>query len=430
MSSVKINFDKVCATIKPMHGVNGGPVSVRGLSTDKLFSCAKIPFSRIHDSSLIRAYGGEHIVDVQNIFRDFDKDENNPNNYDFTLTDIYLKKIISCGTQVFYRLGSSIEIEAKKYGVVEPKDYNKYARICEHIIMHYNYGWADGFNMDIKYWEVWNEPDGGMPFWTGTEEKFVEFFTVVAGHLKEKFPQLKIGGPAVASPTSALWDKLLPYLKEHNVKLDFYSYHAYRVSPNDHKNDVPYIEELLKKYGLPRTEIINNEWNFAIGWEGDLWIESVNSIISQKGASYALATMSVLQNTSLDALMYYDASPSIYNGLYDFYTFKPLKTYYVFEEFGKLFELKNQLVVDCDDDDLFVLSAKNENKSLTTLTYYNYDNSKGNKKISVKFEKGYKDKEVRLIRDSNNPQLIFTTNENEIELQLNNFDIVFIECNK
>ena len=40
-----------------------------------------------------------------------------------------------------------------------PKDFKKWAVICEHIIRHYTEGWADGFFYDMPYWEIWNEPD-------------------------------------------------------------------------------------------------------------------------------------------------------------------------------------------------------------------------------------------------------------------------------
>ena len=45
--------------------------------------------------------------------------------------------IEAAGTKVFYRLGHRIEHEVKKYGTLPPKDFKKWAVICEHIIRHY-----------------------------------------------------------------------------------------------------------------------------------------------------------------------------------------------------------------------------------------------------------------------------------------------------
>ena len=75
---------------------------------------------------------------MPNIFRDFDADENDPANYDFHYSDEYITAIIESGANVVYRLGITIEWGSKKYTSIPPKDFAKWARICEHIIMHYN----------------------------------------------------------------------------------------------------------------------------------------------------------------------------------------------------------------------------------------------------------------------------------------------------
>ena len=51
------------------------------------------------------------------------------------------------GVEPFYRLGTTIENShrIKTYHIYPPKDYQKWAKICEGIIRHYNEGWADGF---------------------------------------------------------------------------------------------------------------------------------------------------------------------------------------------------------------------------------------------------------------------------------------------
>ena len=122
-----------------------------------------IPYSRLHDSGSIYPYS--HCVDIPAVFPDFDADETKEENYDFTFTDLYLKSLIDAGVKPFYRLGVTIEnyVMYKAYNIYPPKDFSKWARICEHIILHYNYGWANGFNYNIEYWEIWNEPDNNYP---------------------------------------------------------------------------------------------------------------------------------------------------------------------------------------------------------------------------------------------------------------------------
>jgi len=110
------------------------------------------------------AFGGSRFVDIPNIFPDFDADENDPASYDFTFTDWLMTAI-------------------KKQG-------------CEHVVRHYNEGWADGFHYDIKYWEIWNEPEGEA-FWSGTREEFFRLYEVASNHLKKCFgDSIRVKGAA------------------------------------------------------------------------------------------------------------------------------------------------------------------------------------------------------------------------------------------
>ncbi len=182
----------------------------------ELFKNAGIPYSRLHDTE--GKYGSGEYVNIHCIFPDFDADVNDPKSYNFEATDIYLKYIKKAGTKIFYRLGETIEnSEIFHRYIYPPKDYQKWAEICEHIIMHYNEGWADGFYHGIEYWEIWKEPDHGK-MWIGAPESFFEFYRVVANYLKTRFPHLKIGGYAASGfyaayreNTSEWFKTLVPY---------------------------------------------------------------------------------------------------------------------------------------------------------------------------------------------------------------------------
>ena len=152
MNKVFADFTKETGKIKPMHAVNNGPVKAGESQIRENFNAwaeCGIPYARNHDASINYGYGGEHIVDVWAIFPNPDADVNDPASYDFILTDEYTRTTLEAGTKIFYRLGNKIEHWVKKYGTLVPPDYKKWAQICEHIIMHYNEGWADGFNWNI-----------------------------------------------------------------------------------------------------------------------------------------------------------------------------------------------------------------------------------------------------------------------------------------
>ena len=106
---VEIDFSAATSPMLPLHGVCNSPLLTKGVQES--FRDAGIPFMRPHDAC--GAFGGAHYIDIPNLFPDFSKDENDPESYDFKLTDAYLGTIVAAGTEVFYRLGVTFEPQTK-----------------------------------------------------------------------------------------------------------------------------------------------------------------------------------------------------------------------------------------------------------------------------------------------------------------------------
>ena len=389
--SVSIDFGKKTGNVKIMHAVNNGPHVSRGdqsRGNQDTYKAARIPYARVHDAAFHAQYGGEHCIDILAIFPNFDADVNDPNSYDFACTDNYIAQMYEYGTKPFYRLGSKIEHGVKKYGTLPPKDNQKWAEICEHIIMHYNEGWADGFNYGIEYWEIWNEPDldpdesTNKRCWGGTEAEFTELYITASTYLKKRFPNLKIGGPALAWNEDWL-ERFFERIGDREIALDFLSWHWYGTEPNEMSKKGTRIYEIAKRFGYSDFESILNEWNYVKGW-GDEFLYSVEQMISMKGAAFIAACMcAAQQNPTIDMLMYYDARPCAMNGMWDFYTFRPLKGYYPFYIYANLFELGSSVAYTTDDPDIYITAATNGEKSGAMIVYYAEDDSKMGKKVTV-----------------------------------------------
>ncbi len=370
---ISIHYDKITGQIKPMNAVNNGPVYRPGTEQNtgnlEAYTAANIPYARTHDASFAPAYGGEHTVDIHFIFPNFDADPYDPESYDFFYTDKYLNAINLANTKVFYRLGSKIEHGEKKYGTIPPKDFKKWAVICEHIIRHYNEGWADGFHMNIECWEIWNEPDGA-PNWTGTPEQYYELYAITSKHLRSCFPNIKIGGPALASNNEWL-EKFLSRIKKDHLPFNFFSWHGYFQNMNELISLIRYRRERLDAYGFTNVESHMNEWNYVCGWSGEGWTKSLKTEISMKGAAFIAGVMTVSQTEPIDMLMYYDTRPnSSMNGMFDFHTFEPLKGYYPIKTWGEMLRLGNVCETLCDISDVYAVAATDGNERLTMLTYY------------------------------------------------------------
>ena len=395
MSNVNINYTKETGAIKIMHAVNNGPAvagkdQTRG--NELSYKAARIPYARVHDAAFFSGYGGEHTVDVHAIFPNFDADVNDPASYDFACTDHYMSQIIEYGAEPFYRLGSKIEHGVKKYGTIMPKDFQKWAEICEHIIRHYNEGWANGFHHNIKYWEIWNEPDldpddsTNKRCWSGTEVEFAKMYIIAARHLKSCFPDLKIGGPASAGDEAWMERFLQRLVDAGNVPLDFLSWHWYWTEPSDVSIKATRIRKMMEKYGYGSSESILNEWNYVRCWTKE-FVYSIKQIIGIKGAAFTAAVMSAMQNNKdVDMLMYYDARPTAFNGLWDLYTYEELKGYYPFYIFANLYELGTQVENTTDDENLYVVAAKNGEKIGAMVTYYAENDNENSKIVEINVE--------------------------------------------
>ena len=369
-TDVVVDLNTKLGDVKIMNAVNNGPSAWRSDQTRTNFGdyqALEIPYARTHDSAHCHAYGGCHSVDITGIFPDFSKDAEDPASYDFVETDDYLKTMRAAGTEPFYRLGQSIEHWIKKYGVNPPADFDKWAAICEHIVRHYNEGWADGFEWNITYWEIWNEPDlkpaadgRPSPTWTGTPEQFYDLFSKTVLRLKKAFPKLKIGGPALAYDEQ--WaDAFLAEMRRRGVALDFFSWHIYAVLPEPVAEKAVRMRALLDKHGYNNTESILNEWNYVRNWSDD-WIYSLQVEMGEmnyKGAAFVSAVLTRCQRAPIDMLMFYDARVSGgMNNLFDQMSLEPSRGYYPFKAWAKMRRLGTEAAVKIDgQNDIYVMAA-------------------------------------------------------------------------
>ncbi len=360
--NITVNPSHTTATIKPLHACGGGPkTGGHRLSNDatEIFREIGIPYCRLHDIEY--PYGSSQFVDVHCIFPDFDADENAESSYNFKATDRYLLAIKESGAEVFYRLGESIDHYENKLYIHAPKDFAKWARICEHIIRHYNQGWADGHYMNIKYWEIWNEPVGDC-MWRGTYTEFYEFYTVVSKHLKSCFPNLKIGGYSCVgvyekvrdrnnSYVLPLFDTVLPfmdgffdYIEGKNVPLDFFSWHSYTLSPEETVASANYVRQYLDERGYKDTESLLTEFNMFYSFDSRTLYQHTEF------PADLLANYIDSQNAPIDMLFYYDLQLLSYNAM--FYKdpldrkIKKLPAFYSMKFFGDLYRLKKQIEVE------------------------------------------------------------------------------------
>ena len=379
-ASAVFDFATERGAVKPLHGVNNAPVRVDGKRGQDEFKVAGIPYVRTHDTAGM--WGGAHYVDIPNVFPNFDADERDPANYDFAFTDAYLKPLVEAGCKIFYRLGVTIENywKVKAYNIHPPKDFAKWARICEHVVRHYNEGWANGYRWNIEYWEIWNEPEN-PPMWQGTKEQFFELYRITANHLKKTFPSIKVGGYAGCGfyviddekkrEASEFYRGFVTWFEdfcryvqapETKAPLDFFSWHLY-VSQNWPVDRIAthaaYVRRTLDAAGLTKTENIFNEWNVFRGPKE----EQFDAIKTHVGAANTAAAFCLMQASSIDKAMYYDALPTrSYCGLFFFPSFRTTPCYEAFRAWNELAKLGVSVSAAVEGMSVYAAAAKGGGK--------------------------------------------------------------------
>ena len=317
---LRIDFARTNGFLRPLHGVNKGPIAAGG--TIDLTAQHKelgIPYTRLHDC----LWPHPDVVDVHSIFRNPAADAEIAESYDFALTDEYLAAVHRTGAKMIYRLGESIEHMNTKRFVHPPADAEKWAQIGIGIIRHYNEGWANGFRYEIPYVEIWNEPENRPAMWSGSDDDFLRLYTTAARRIKERFPNLKVGGPGFGAtgalkngrlqPTEFL-SRFLKHCRSEKVPLDFLSWHSYTAEVDELVTRAKEIRKLLDSEGFSQTESHLNEWNYLPdnSWKpfgreakADNRRKFYTRTQNAEGASFALSALIRLQDAAVDVANFF-----------------------------------------------------------------------------------------------------------------------------
>ena len=394
----EVDFTKTVGRIRPLlHSSGFGPqiCSCPQSAIDEVRSM-NFAAARTHDWALINP--NERVCDYFHVFPLMKLDAKDPSNYHFGPTDYLLKRTREeTGLDVFYRLGTSIEHSGEKvhFNTLIPNDFEKVAEIFAGTIRHYNRGWANGFSWGIRYWELWNEPDGHNNMWclpdgdgaSGSEkdvrrrELFVRFFVTCLKRLKSEFPEVKVGGPALCSMSEPYFRALLEGCRAAGVAPDFISWHYYGNSIEAVLGSVARARKLCDDMGFGACELVLNEWHYmGCGWNE---LRSADPAVQERvwsgpgshnGTDSAAFTLSVLarfQTSALDQGYYYGCRPTGSWGYKDGLK-RPYKVYYALKAFGEIVKNYPTLGEVKTTGSLTTLVAKSTDGRRTALLAVDY----------------------------------------------------------
>jgi hypothetical protein len=357
VKTIHVNLNKTGGPVKPVNGICNGPVSYEGAHDMRsYYKQARFPYCRLHDVNWPRP----REVDVPAIFKNFDADAKDPANYSFKPTDIYIAQIIETGAEIIWRLGVNIGTDTDEESAALKRNANpqKWADICVHIIMHYNDGWADGFHYNIKYWEIWNEPESGddnngvSSMFVGFWEDYLRLYETASKAIKTYNPKLLVGGYA-ATLIVRPKDYMLTFLervKETASPLDFFSFHRYIDDPQITVDWANLVDRKLTAAGFKDVPVIIDEWNFMLSRPG-IWEDlnpknnpNANKVARELfdlshgyvGAACKAGTLIAMNDCRVDIATCYDGQPSsTWCAVFDRYG-NPEKSFYSFIAYDEL----------------------------------------------------------------------------------------------
>ncbi|MGA8593765.1 MAG: glycosyl hydrolase [Bryobacteraceae bacterium] len=347
--TLNIDASRSIGLIRPLQDLDNGPLCQRGIiDLSRYYKELGVRNIRLHDVP----WTYDNAFDINYIFPKWDAAADDPGNYDFRQTDFYLRSITSLGVNVIYRLGYSAEYKTAVHHNVPPSSYQKFADICAHAVQHHNRGWANGERAGIKYWEIWNEPDGHS-FWAGTPEEFDRLYETVARTLKHLDPSLKVGGPALAGQLEFL-DQFLNYCRQRQVPLDFVSWHIYTRDAHEVARRAREVHEMMTQYGFSHAESILDEWNYGPANWKKLFVdpqasrEYFDATQNSFGAAFDATVLMDLQDAPVDIATFYSGTTLMW-GLFTS-SGAPQKPYYAFLAFRRLLDSPHRVTIDRPSD--------------------------------------------------------------------------------
>ena len=118
------------------------------------------------------------------------------------------------------------------------------------------------------------------------------------------------------------------------------------------------------------------------------------------------------------------------NGMWDFYTFRPLKGYYPFYIYANLYELGNSVWYETSDPELYVSASTNGEKCAAMITRYSENDAVKGRKVTIDLGGADLDGAKIFVVDQNNTMVECLTarvENGKLSVWMERNSIVYIE---
>ena len=400
LREITVDASSDLGPMKPLRGVNSGPLpwsdrpaverlhdvvevsdrtGYRSLGADASigYRAANIELVRIHDNYgpgdvYANFTGTREMADGTFVpasafnalvmFPKPDADPADAASYNFGPTDRLLQSIDAIGAKPLFRIGASAgEHSGVPDSFTSERDFEHYAEIVRHIVLHYNKGWNSGFNYGVEHWEVLNEPDGRFD-----SLKYYTLYAKLARAVKSADPEAAIGGPALMFNYNGpdYREDFLKYLRRNKLPLDFWSFHDYAIDSADPYQYVRIARDmraLLDAHGFRKTRLVLSEWN-VLGIDPEL-------LTLGGRAAFTASAIIYMQDSPIDEQTFY-MGPNLFGE----HGSTPNKIGQAMVALGSMKDTPVRLHVSGDDNQgLAVLAGKSTDSNTINIIISNYE---------------------------------------------------------
>lgn len=185
--------------------------------------------------------------------------------------------------------------------VVPPAKYEEWAELVTATVRHVNVERRLG----VRYWEVWNEPNL-WGFWQGSYAEYLRLYDVTAEAALKADPNIRIGGPSVASYQPNHIDEFMQNeaRRGEQGRVDFISWHSYGKAPEELAAEIRAIRQIAAKYPQFNPELIITEFNVLQGGPEDISANGATDTVD--GAIAFLSSIESMQRERLDKALLFE----------------------------------------------------------------------------------------------------------------------------
>lgn len=150
--------------------------------------------------------------------------------FDWSRLDAAVSSIIATGAKPVLSLSYMPQAIARDGNIINPpNDWNEWAYVVRRTVEHFS--GRTQRNIAGVYYEVWNEPDleqfGGWSVFGDKSYLTLYRYAATGAQAAENILPFFIGGPS----TTGMYPNWITALAESGYRMDFFSWHSYRLDP-------------------------------------------------------------------------------------------------------------------------------------------------------------------------------------------------------